>query len=393
VQQAVRKFFGNIKTTRENRKRGLSTRYPWRDQKRFQTVVFRGNLVAWADGKLTLGGGNGSAALSIPMCENPGTILKAELLFDEVLVTTRHPAPAPARNTPSEPATSAGDPGQRWAWVFLSTNSASLMINGRALVAEKVRREKKRGHQKAVQSHREPGSRRHKKTGRTMARQMAKSARKIRDINHKVSRQVVGWGVATGQSKMILSQPSGIAKAKGRKAQKQRNGYWEYGEQSRMIEYKAEGIIEIERDEERGTSSTCPQCKHRYHPSGRKFHCPNCGWVGHRDLVGAGNQLGRHESHADVAALIDQAHPTYLRPWQQGRSNVDETDRPIGRPPTRPEEMAYVKAVGSGSPGATAGGQHRETGALRLLLDRLWYEENPWNEARPECVSPRTPAL
>ena len=85
-----------------------------------------------------------------------------------------------------------------------------------------------------------------------------------------------------------------------------------------MIEYKAEGSIEIERDEERGTSSTCPKCNHRYHPSGRTFLCPNCGWSGHRDLVGSGNQLGRHEPHADVAALIEQAHPKYLRPWQRG---------------------------------------------------------------------------
>ena len=394
VQQAVRKFFGNLKTTRENRKLGLKARFPWRDQKHFATVVFRGNLVSWSNGKLTLGGGNGSPALNIPMLENPGTILKAELLFDEVLVTVEHPAPTPVSDTPLEPATAAGDPGQRWAWAFLSTNGESLMINGRAIVAEKVRREKKRGHQKAVQSKRKIGSLRHKKTKRTMARQMAKSIRRIRDINHKVSRQVVDWGVATGQNKMVLSQPTGIAKAKGRKSQRQRNGYWEYGEQSRMIEYKAEGLIEIERAEERGTSSTCPKCKHRYHPSGRTFRCPNCGWTGHRDLVGSGIQLGRHEPHADVAALIDHAHPMYLRPWRsQGRSNVDETDRPTGRPQSRPEKVAQAKAVGSGSPGATAEGQHRETGAVRLLLNRLWCEEESWNEARPEHVSPRTPWL
>ena len=341
VQQAVRKFFGNIKTTRANRKLGLPARYPWRDQKHFQTVVFRGDLVSWSSGQLILGGGNGSPALTIPLGDDPGTILKAELLFDEVLVTAEHPAPAPVSDTPLEPATAAGDPGQRWAWAFLSTNAASLMINGRAIVAEKIRREKKRAYQKAYQARRKPGSRRQKKTKGTMARQKAKSVRRIRDVNHKVSRQVVDWGVETGQTRMILSQPTGIAKARGRRSQRQRNGYWEYGQQSRMIEYKAEGLIEIERDEERGTSSTCPKCKHRYHPSGRTFRCPNCGWSGHRDLVGSGNQLGRHDPHADVAALIEQAHPKYLRPWQQGRSRVDETDRPqIGRP--APLEQVFV---------------------------------------------------
>jgi len=28
--------------------------------------------------------------------------------------------------------------------------------------------------------------------------------------------------------------------------------------------------------------------------------------------------LGRHAPHADVAVLIEQAHPKYLRPWQRG---------------------------------------------------------------------------
>jgi len=65
-------------------------------------------------------------------------------------------------------------------------------------------------------------------------------------------------------------------------------------------------------------------------------------------------------------------------------SIVDETDRPTGRPPTRPEKVAHYQAVGSGSPGTTAGGQHRETGAERLPLNRLWCEENSWNKAGPE---------
>ena len=88
IQQAVRKFFGNLQTTRKNRQNGLSkARYPWRDQKRFATVPYRGNLVHWENGSLTLGGGNGQSAIVIPMRQDPGQILKAELLFDEVLIT------------------------------------------------------------------------------------------------------------------------------------------------------------------------------------------------------------------------------------------------------------------------------------------------------------------
>jgi putative transposase len=95
LQQAVRKFFGNLKTTRANREAGRKARYPWRDQKHFATVPYRGNLVRWKDGTLTLGGGNGALAIRLPMRENPGEIVKAELLFDEVLVTVSRPDLAP----------------------------------------------------------------------------------------------------------------------------------------------------------------------------------------------------------------------------------------------------------------------------------------------------------
>ncbi len=388
IQQAVRKFFGNLQTTRTSREKGLPARYPWRDRKRFQTVVFRGDLVSWSQGRLRLGGGNLSPALVIPMREDPGRILKAELLFDEVLVTVEATAPDQTDRAPVPPASAAGDPGQRWAWAFLSSNGQSLMVNGRGIVAEKIRREKVRGHQKALQACRKCDSRRHRKTVRTMARQMAKSARRVRDLNHKVSRQVVDWGVKSGQSRLILSQPRGIAQAEGRKSQRQRNGFWEWGKQSRLIASKAEGLFEVVRCEERGTSSACPRCAQRARPSGRTFRCPNCGWSGHRDLVGAGNQLGRHDPHADVARLIEQAHPMYLRPWQQGRSNVAETDRPHS-PTLSPLEEASAslgvrKWLARGYGGRAApGNRSREAAAQPLVARGKILEQGTTDQAPP----------
>ncbi len=44
-------------------------------------------------------------------------------------------------------------------------------------------------------------------------------------------------------------------------------------------------------DSEHGTSSTCPRCGRRVHPNGRVFRC-GCGFVGHRDVVGAAGILG-----------------------------------------------------------------------------------------------------
>lgn len=342
IQQAVRKFFGHLKTTRANRNNGAKARYPWRDQKRFATVPYRGDLVHWRHGRLTLGGGNGGPPIVIPLRHDPGPIRKAELRFDEVLVTVAlHPGP-PGAEPPPPPKRAAGDPGQRWAWTLLAEDGQSLMLHGRGLVSEKIRRAKKLGHLQAALAGKPRGSKRYRKIKRRIARLKAQSARRVRDLNHKVSRAVVRFGEQAGITQLVLSQPAGIAQAPGHKAQRQRNGFWDYGEQSRQIEYKAQGHLEVIRDGERGTSSTCPRCHQHHKPSGRMFRCPHCGWAGHRDLVGAGNQLGRHASHADVAALIEQTHPKYLRPFAtaKARSSVVATDRSPARRKSPPAASA-----------------------------------------------------
>ena len=398
IQQAVRKFFGNLKTTRKNRANGLSkARYPWRDQKHFATVPYRGDLVRWENGHLRLGGGNGSGAIVLPMHENPGTILKAELLFDEVLVTVQAsletPSAEPSRSAP--PNVAAGDPGQRWAWTILTEDGQSLMVSGRAVVSEKIRRAKKMGHLQAALSGKQWGSKRYRKIKRHIARLKAKSARRLRDMNHKTSCGVVRECKQAKVTHLVLSQPQGIAEAPGRKAQRQRNGVWEYGEQSRQIEYKAQGYFEVSRDGERGTSSTCPRCHKHYKPSGRIFRCPYCGWTGHRDLVGSGNQLGRHASHVDVAALIEQTHPKYLRAFApaKARSRVVETDRSRILA-AKASRLGCTRYRGSGPLENTLEGQHRllEAGAARPVA------QPPVSRGKNLGVSsvlvvPRTPPL
>ena len=263
IQQAVRKFFGHLKATRANRDAGRKARYPWRDQKHFATVPYRGDLVQWKDGTLILGGGNGSPAIAMPMRENPGAIVKAELRFDEVLVTVSRPDLAPGAPDSRPGKQAAGDPGQRFAWTILTEDGQSFMFNGRGLVSEKIRHAKKLGHLRSALDHKQPKSRRARKIKRRIAREKARSERRVRDINHKITCGVKRECAQAQVTTLVLSQPDGIAQAPGCKAQRQRNGLWEYGEQSRQIAYKAEGQFEVIRAEERGTSSTCPKCQHR----------------------------------------------------------------------------------------------------------------------------------
>jgi len=56
---------------------------------------------------------------------------------------------------------------------------------------------------------------------------------------------------------------------------------------------------------ERGTSSTCPEChKAVPKPKGRCFSCPHCGHTGHRDLVGARNIAARGGGSTRATARV-----------------------------------------------------------------------------------------
>ena len=52
--------------------------------------------------------------------------------------------------------------------------------------------------------------------------------------------------------------------------------------------------ITVELVDERGTSSTCPNCRTKVaKPKGRRFFCVACGLLAHRDVVGATNIASR----------------------------------------------------------------------------------------------------
>jgi putative transposase len=46
-------------------------------------------------------------------------------------------------------------------------------------------------------------------------------------------------------------------------------------------------------EDEHHTTQTCPGCGNKKKPKGRVYQCGVCGFVGHRDVVGASNILSR----------------------------------------------------------------------------------------------------
>jgi putative transposase len=101
--------------------------------------------------------------------------------------------------------------------------------------------------------------------------------------------------------------------------------------------------ITVERVDERGTSSTCPQCRSRVpKPSGRNFSCPYCGYRGHRDLVGAHNIAAkRGGTPTSTPVLVEHRRvgtPTQRRDRRRHLMDEHRSCPASGRPATHGEE-------------------------------------------------------
>jgi putative transposase len=99
--------------------------------------------------------------------------------------------------------------------------------------------------------------------------------------------------------------------------------------------------IRVVRVNERGTSSSCPECCRPVpRPRGRNFSCPHCGHRGHRDLVASRNIAGKHVGGTTTSPLVvthrRAGHPPARR--DRRRHHMDDGRRSCpapGRPDTK----------------------------------------------------------
>jgi putative transposase len=80
-----------------------------------------------------------------------------------------------------------------------------------------------------------------------------------------------------------------IRKSKGKEARWMKNS-WSFYQLTMFLTYKAERLgIKVEQVDPAYTSQECPACSARNKAQDRSYVCADCGWIGHRDGVGAIN--------------------------------------------------------------------------------------------------------
>lgn len=194
----------------------------------------------------------------------------------------------------------------------VASEQRSLLVSGRALRAEErlhledqKQRAKKLG--KKAPKKGERGSRRWRKLRRSKAKAEAQHKRRIRQAHHKAAKDVVEWAVERKISTLVMGDLKGITSRQSGAVQNLRLRQWRRTHLIACLKDKAEQAgIAIEMVNERGTSSTCPECKAKPpKPKGRNFVCSSCGYSGHRDLVGARNIAAKGGGITSADALTE----------------------------------------------------------------------------------------
>lgn len=117
-----------------------------------------------------------------------------------------------------------------------------------------------------------------------------KEQRIMRDIDHKLSHDIVETAVAHNVKVIKLEQLQNI-RSTTRKSRKNNHSLhtWSFYRLAQFIEYKAKlAGISVEYVNPAYTSQTCPICGNVHHANDRNYTC-ECGFHIHRDLLGAMN--------------------------------------------------------------------------------------------------------
>lgn len=117
-----------------------------------------------------------------------------------------------------------------------------------------------------------------------------KEQRIMKDIDHKLSHDIVETAVTHNVKKIKLEQLSNI-RSTTRTSRKNNHSLhsWSFYRLTQFIEYKAKRVgIVVEYVNPAYTSQRCPVCGKEHHAKDRNYTC-ECGFHTHRDLLGAMN--------------------------------------------------------------------------------------------------------
>src|SRR5712692_10768985 len=323
VQMVVHDFLASIETTCKLRASHpkMRMKYPWKT-KQFYPVRWPAQAVSIERGRVVLpmGRGRASLVLHLDLPENSGacTLVWNRGFELHVCIEVPQAKQAPGNNRATV------DLGEIHLAAVTTNTGAAIVISGRGIRSLKRQRNMRHRQLAKKQARCQKYSRRWKKLQRAKNTMVRRSERRVRDLRHKATRQVIECCQREQVGTLFIGNPHGVRNENKGRHHNQRMAQWEYGKDIDYLTHKStQAHIKSFTGSERGTSSQCPVCRHRHKPKGRVWRCRKCGFKGHRDVVGSVNMhvLAYNEQ------VIFPRSVTYLRPGLSRRSRRAGTPR------------------------------------------------------------------
>jgi len=321
VQMVVHAFLANINTTRQLRQTHpqMKMKYPWRE-KRFSPVKWPAQAVVKKNNRviLPMGRGNQSLVLPIALPENSGA---CSLVWNNGFELHACVETSQAEEAPGSVHATI-DLGEIHLATVSTNTGEAIIVTGRGIRSLKHQRSKQLGKIAKKQSRCQKYSRRWKKLQRAKNKQCRRAERRVRDMRHKATRQVIDFCRSANVGSLFVGNPHGVRNRDSGRHHNQRMSLWEYGKDIDYLTHKSkQAHIKCFTGSERGTSSQCPVCGQKHKPKGRNWACRKCGFTGHRDIVGS---INMHKLAFGEHVLFPRS-VTYLRPSLSRSSSRADT--------------------------------------------------------------------
>jgi len=317
-------FYKACTTARVNRRLGVT--FPYK-RKRWRTTMWKQTGIRQDGDRLVLSRAKGLPPITVHLPDAITTlpvwsVREVRLVWDRcarrytwhlVIEHGKHPASAPGTKTV------AVDLGELHP-AAATDGDTTVVFTARDLRARRQDTAKRLSTLQAKQSRLKQGSRRWKRLQRCKTRFRAKQRRRIRDIEHKVSRAVVNFAVERQAGTLVIGDVRAVANGKRlTRENQQKISTWAHGRMRQLLTYKADAQgITVELVNEQYSTQTCPNpsCNHRHKPTGRVYRCPVCGLQAHRDAVGSVNLLSCY-TYGAVGKLLPPPQTMYRIPYNR----------------------------------------------------------------------------
>ncbi|CAH7415043.1 conserved hypothetical protein [Vibrio chagasii] len=339
IQALIGKFIANIDSTRTKRKEGdKNARYPWRDKKKFQILMWKASAIKRQGKFFVFSNGKNAQKLKIKIPTNlpMGKIVAAELGFRELRLTISNTI---------EKVKSAGanivaaDMGVIHTAV-MTDGVKSEAIVGRGLRSLVQGRNRNLALIGAALSKTAKGSRRNRKLRIAKAKMLDKYHKRVHNFLHQAANKMIEFCVEREAGTLVVGDITEMSrnarkKKKGSRRTNQMNSGNPLGILYGYLEYKGKlQGVKLKKDNEAYTSQTCPLCGHRHKPSGRVYKCKNenCDYVGIRDNVGCANFLNKqyHNGKIIAGAMLPPEFVNYQRVVKMPVTRSPVVDRLTG---------------------------------------------------------------